>query len=129
MSTFWDSITPSVPWKAPRVGHATVAIGNNILLIGSERTPEEDDKEAKLYSLNLETQNWIRITPGGEKLPNLASHTATLIENTNKVFCFIISLNSKRCILLVVKILLLKFVQFMFLQLVKFFHHFSIYFH
>ncbi|PNS19570.1 hypothetical protein CAC42_7414 [Sphaceloma murrayae] len=71
----------------PRVGHASLLVGNAFIVFGGDTKTEESDLlDDTLYLLNTSTKQWSRAAPAGPRPPGRYGHTLNILGS--KIYIF-----------------------------------------
>ncbi|GAM87158.1 hypothetical protein ANO11243_051790 [Dothideomycetidae sp. 11243] len=71
----------------PRVGHASLLVGNAFIVFGGDtKTEESDFLDETLYLLNTSTKQWSRAAPAGPRPPGRYGHTLNILGS--KIYIF-----------------------------------------
>ncbi|KAI8443858.1 hypothetical protein BY996DRAFT_8186502 [Phakopsora pachyrhizi] len=71
----------------PRVGHASVGVGNVLIVWGGDTKTREDQKQDDgLYLLNLSTREWTRVKVSGQSPEGRYGHSAAIIGSKFYIF-------------------------------------------
>lgn len=71
----------------PRVGHASVGVGNVLIVWGGDtKTSEEEIQDDGLYLLNLSTREWTRVKIAGPCPEGRYGHSAAIVGSKFYIF-------------------------------------------
>ncbi|KAF2273662.1 galactose oxidase [Westerdykella ornata] len=71
----------------PRVGHASLLVGNAFIVFGGDtKLDDEDDLDDTLYLLNTSTKHWSRALPQGPRPTGRYGHTLNILGS--KIYIF-----------------------------------------
>ncbi|PIB02033.1 Kelch repeat-containing protein 2 [Cercospora beticola] len=71
----------------PRVGHASLLVGNAFIVFGGDTKMDEGDQlDDTLYLLNTSTKQWSRALPAGPRPPGRYGHTLNILGS--KIYIF-----------------------------------------
>lgn len=85
MSCFPISTTGDGP--GPRVGHASLLVGNAFIVFGGDtKLADNDDLDDTLYLLNTSTKHWSRALPQGPRPTGRYGHTLNILGS--KIYIF-----------------------------------------
>ncbi|GAB7356853.1 hypothetical protein MBLNU459_g7724t1, partial [Dothideomycetes sp. NU459] len=71
----------------PRVGHASLLVGNAFIVFGGDtKTDESDMLDDTLYLLNTSTKQWSRAAPAGPRPPGRYGHSLNILGS--KIYIF-----------------------------------------
>lgn len=71
----------------PRVGHASLLVGNAFIVFGGDtKTDETDMLDDTLYLLNTSTKQWSRAAPAGARPPGRYGHSLNILGS--KIYIF-----------------------------------------
>ncbi|KAK8202245.1 Negative regulator of mitotic exit [Zalaria obscura] len=71
----------------PRVGHASLLVGNAFIVFGGDTKTEESDMlDDTLYLLNTSTKQWSRAAPAGPRPPGRYGHSLNILGS--KIYIF-----------------------------------------
>ncbi|TKX23049.1 galactose oxidase-like protein 4 [Elsinoe australis] len=85
LSTYPVQTTSEGP--GPRVGHASLLVGNAFIVFGGDTKTEESDLlDDTLYLLNTSTKQWSRAAPAGTRPPGRYGHTLNILGS--KIYIF-----------------------------------------
>ncbi|OQO03087.1 hypothetical protein B0A48_11342 [Cryoendolithus antarcticus] len=71
----------------PRVGHASLLVGNAFIVFGGDTKMDEGDAlDDTLYLLNTSTKQWSRALPAGQRPPGRYGHTLNILGS--KIYIF-----------------------------------------
>lgn len=71
----------------PRVGHASLLVGNAFIVFGGDTKTEETDMlDDTLYLLNTSTKQWSRAAPAGARPPGRYGHSLNILGS--KIYIF-----------------------------------------
>ncbi|KAK5164400.1 Negative regulator of mitotic exit [Saxophila tyrrhenica] len=71
----------------PRVGHASLLVGNAFIVFGGDTKMDEGDQlDDTLYLLNTSTKQWSRALPAGPRPPGRYGHTLNILGSKIYVF-------------------------------------------
>lgn len=71
----------------PRVGHASLLVGNAFIVFGGDtKTDETDMLDDTLYLLNTSTKQWSRAAPAGQRPPGRYGHSLNILGS--KIYIF-----------------------------------------
>ncbi|WPH01615.1 Hypothetical protein R9X50_00446300 [Acrodontium crateriforme] len=71
----------------PRVGHASLLVGNAFIVFGGDTKMDEGDQlDDALYLLNTSTKQWSRALPAGQRPPGRYGHTLNIVGS--KIYIF-----------------------------------------
>lgn len=71
----------------PRVGHASLLVGNAFIVFGGDTKTEETDMlDDTLYLLNTSTKQWSRAAPAGTRPPGRYGHSLNILGS--KIYIF-----------------------------------------
>ncbi|ODH27802.1 hypothetical protein ACO22_04080 [Paracoccidioides brasiliensis] len=80
-------ITPVTEGPGPRVGHASLLVGNAFIVFGGDtKTDDNDSLDDTLYLLNTSSRQWSRAVPPGPRPAGRYGHTLNIIGS--KIYIF-----------------------------------------
>lgn len=80
-------VTTTSEGPGPRVGHASLLVGNAFIVFGGDTKTEETDMlDDTLYLLNTSTKQWSRAAPAGQRPPGRYGHSLNILGS--KIYIF-----------------------------------------
>lgn len=80
-------VTTTSEGPGPRVGHASLLVGNAFIVFGGDtKTDETDMLDDTLYLLNTSTKQWSRAAPAGTRPPGRYGHSLNILGSRIYIF-------------------------------------------